>query len=164
MSKILTSVFICTLLLFSVTLEAAPANEKDREEIRALRIEKAKLHAKERLLFLKNALKLKQSQMTAWEAYSNHVKENSSNQMAMAAELRRKHAETGSLPTALELVDANISRLEHKLATAKQQRTVFSELYQVLDAKQRATVDKLTLRKIKKEAREVRKRRPKGRP
>lgn len=163
MSKILQSILLSTLLILSLGVLAAPGNKaQNREEFHALRMEKAKLHAQERLLFLKQSLNLKESQLSAWQAYASHVEENSAKPRSMAGELRKKHEQTGQPPTAIELAEANLLRLENKLVTARQQLAVFSELYQVLDQQQRATVDRLTLRKIKKEARKARGRKQQG--
>ncbi|NNJ73260.1 MAG: hypothetical protein HKP09_08765, partial [Enterobacterales bacterium] len=50
----------------------------------------------------------------------------------------------------------NVNRLERQLAHAQERLTVFSNLYNNLDEEQRATVDKLAIRKVKRQAKKLR--------
>lgn len=156
MSKLILTFLTTALLLVTLSIGAALDSKQDREELRLVKLEQARLNATERLLGLKKMLNIKQNQIKAWEAYKKHVQDNSGIRMRMVDELRRKHDKTGKLPTSIELSQANISRLEHNLAVAKEQLAIFSELYKILDAEQKATIDKLALRKVQNEARKAR--------
>jgi len=150
---------IAGLLLVSVPSQAFNPSAEDKQEFAALKMEQAKLNAKERLLKLKLALNLRPEQMDAWAIYENQVYGNSGNIMQMAAKLRKQKAETGQLPTSIDLAEANIERLKSQLAAAKEGLVAFSGLYNILDDEQRAIVDKGALRRVKKIAQKARKHR-----
>jgi len=145
------------LLLVSMPDQAFNPSEAERQEFATLKMEQAKLDAKERLLKLKLALTLRSEQMDAWTTYENHVYENAGNKRKMAVKLRKQKAETGKPLTSIDLAEANVERLESQLATAKEGLVAFSSLYTILDDEQRTTVDKLTLRRIKEIAKKARK-------
>ena len=159
MSKLMLSVLLSALFAVTGSSIAEQANTKQRQEMQSLRMEKAKIHEQERLLRLKHKLNLEQNQMQAWDAYAAHVEANAGKKMRMVKELRQKTSDKGKLPSSLDLAEANIKRLESQLASAKQRLVIFSDLYQVLDDEQRATIDKLTHRKVRTKAREAREKR-----
>ncbi len=152
---------LISLLLVSVPSQAISPSAEDKQEFAALKMEQAKLHAKERLLKLKLALNLRPEQMDAWATYEKHVYGNAGNKIQMAAKLRKQKAETGQLPTSIDLAEANIERLKSQLATAKEGLVAFSGLYNILDDEQQAIVDKGALRRVKKIAQKARKLRKK---
>ena len=157
MSKFLSIIIISVLLFSSQAIDAGPATAQEREEVRALKHEQMQLRAKARLLRLKKVLNLQEDQMEAWSIYESKILEKSSQIMEMGGNLREKYADTGLRPNSLELAAANIARLEYKLAQAQDRLAIFTDFYQVLNDEQRATVDKLTLRKIRREAQRIRK-------
>lgn len=156
MSKILLIITITALLLTSGSVLANPKTDSERSELRAVKMQQAKLHAKERLIRLKQALKLKDNQMSAWADYEQHVEESGASREAMVKQLRNKHDKTGKPPTSVDLAKLNVVRLEHKLSKAKTQLKAFTKLYTVLDDEQKETVDKLARKKIKHEAKKIR--------
>ena len=156
MSKFLLSILLSTLLLFTTSVAGSPANSADREEMRALKMEQAKLKKEEHLLQLKQALNLQQHQLAAWTTYETHMKENIGNNRQMIQQLKQSQADSGIAPSSLQIAEANVARLEGQLVTAKERLAVFSDLYHVLDAEQQATIDKLTHRKLGKAARKMR--------
>jgi len=157
MFKSTLTLILCGLFLVSVPAFAVEISNKDRQEMQDLKIEQAKLKAKEQLLKLKLALNLKPEQNDSWSAYETYVTKNTGHKMQMAFQLRKQKAETGRLPTSIDLATANINRLESELTTAKERLVVFSKLYDVLDKEQRIKVDKLTLQKVKSIAAKTRK-------
>jgi len=156
MSKLLVAAILGTFLLSSLSISAGPANQKDRQEMQKIKIEQAKLNAKERLIKLKLALNLQNDQMKTWTKYENHMLESAGKKMLMTKKLRRKKKASGKPPTSIDLSKANIARLERQLSAAKEKLDIFSELYTVLNEEQRSTVDKLTLSKVKKAAQKTR--------
>jgi len=157
MYKPLLILSLAGLLLVSVPTQALNPSAEEKQEFAALKMEQAKLNTKERLLKLKLALNLRPEQMDAWTTYENHVYENAGSKMQMAKKLRKQKAETGQLPTSIDLAEANIERLQSELALAKSGLVTFSGLYNVLDDDQRAIVDKIALRRVKKIAQKARK-------
>ena len=154
MSKILLSFILTVVFQLSVSAGSKPANEQKRQEMQSLRMEKEKLHTKERLLRLKHLLNLQENQMDAWSAYEAHVEESAGNKMQMVNDLRNRR--TAGLPTGVELAEANVARLERQLTEAKGRLSAFSEFYSVLNNDQRAAVDKLAHKKVRKAARKAR--------
>ena len=157
MYKPLLILSLAGLLLVSVPTQAFNPSAEEKQEFAALKMEQAKLNAKERLLKLKLALNLRPEQIDAWTTYENHVYENVGSKMQMAKKLRKQKAETGQLPTSIDLAEANIERLQSELALAKSGLVSFSGLYNILDDEQRAIVDKVALRRVKKIAQKARK-------
>ena len=76
MSKKLLIFIVSTFLLSGGVVLAEHKSESEKEELRAVKMQQAKLHAKERLLRLKHALKLNDSQTAAWSDYKKHVEES----------------------------------------------------------------------------------------
>ncbi len=164
MSKLLLTLAISSLALSSLllpsTLNARPSEKAasaDRAELRAIKMEKAKLHTQERLLKLKTALKLNENQMGDWKTYSDYMTSTSNNKLNALVSLKNKLTNAESPPTSIELAKLNITRLENKLSGAKNQLQAFSKLYKILDKAQRETVDKLARRKVHREAKSLRK-------
>jgi len=150
------------LILTSCLMVAAPSfavepNNENRQEMRALKMEQAKLKIKEKMLKLKQALNLQPKQMDAWAAYESHALKNVDNKIQMVSKLRKKRAETKKPPSSIDLAKANIARLENQLTTAKDKLVVFSKFYKVLNDEQKTTIDKLALKKVKHAASKVRK-------
>ena len=160
MSKLLLTLLLSSFILTSVPLIAGSDKNNDREEMRELRAQQAKLHSKERLIRLKTELNLTKEQQSAWAKYEAHAMENSGKRRIMSKRLRKSKADNGSLPTGLELAEANVSRLEQNLSSAKNQLHAFSALYQVLNKEHRTTIDKLTRKRVRSEAKRVRRDRP----
>ncbi len=148
---------LASLLLVSVPSQAFNPSAEEKQEFAALKMEQAKLNAKERLLKLKLALNLRPEQMDAWAIYEEHIYESAGNKIQMAVKLRKQKAETGQLPTSIDLAEANVERLESQLATAREGLVTFSGLYNILDDEQRTIVDKVALRRVKKIAQRARK-------
>ena len=157
MYKPLLILSLAGLLLVSVPAQAINPSAEEQQEFAALKMQQAKLNAKERLLKLKLALNLRSEQMDAWTTYETHVYENAGSKMQMTTKLRKQKAETGQLPTSIDLAEANVERLESELTIAKNGLATFSSLYNILDDEQRAIVDKIALRRIKKIAEKARK-------
>ena len=70
--------------------------------------------------------------------------------------LLKKNDKTGEKATSVDLAKLNVARLEHKLDKAKKQLKAFTKLYNVLDKEQKETLDHMTRKKIKHEAKKVR--------
>lgn len=161
MSRKFFACLISFLLLFAPTLSADPEKKKTQQELRALKMQQSKLQAKERLLRLKQSLNLEESQLQAWQTYSEHMLSQPEKKAKMVATLRQQGKKEG-LPTSIDLADANIRRLEAQLKNAREQRAAFSAFYQALNEEQRSIIDKSALKKVKREARKVRDKRKKA--
>ncbi|MCP3674709.1 MAG: hypothetical protein GY829_09630 [Gammaproteobacteria bacterium] len=161
MSKLLLSIIVTLSLLTTISIQATKPNPENRQELQAIKMEKAKLQTQERLLRLKQTLNLQKQQLPAWSAYEKYMQASTNKQMFKAVDLRKQYYKTGIPPTSIDLAKANIDRLDKKLGLAKERLVIFSALYQELNDEQRATIDKMSLRKVKKAAKEVRKKRNK---
>ena len=75
----------------------------------------------------------------------------------MMSQMQQRRMENRTPPNSLELAEMNVQRLENQLAEARERLSVFTNLYAVLDDEQKQKVDKLSHRKIRKQAKELRK-------
>jgi hypothetical protein len=157
MSKLLSALFISTLLLTQISIYAEDRRSQDRHEMRELKQQENELRAKQRLLQLKSALNLQADQEQAWDKYEISILENMSQKREMTTQLRQKYRNTDQKPNALELAQANISRLESKLADTKDQYLALEEFYNFLNDEQKQMIDKVVQRKIKNAAKKLRK-------
>ena len=157
-SRTLLGLIIGTSCLFSIA-EAKPVRDAEaRAEMMQLRAQKATINAQERMLKLKTALELRENQQSAWNDYEAYMLNELSQKKSMMADVRERRMGKQAPPSSLELAQANVVRLEQQLNNAKQRLVVFADLYNVLDEEQRQTVDRLTHKKVKRMAKELRKR------
>ena len=152
-------------LVCCATIQAEPekANKQRispevRKEMMDLRHQKATIEAQERLLKLKTALNLTDAQIPAWNDYESYMLSEQQDRHAMRSDMQQRRMENRTPPTSLELAEMNVQRLETQLSVARERLSVFTNLYGVLDDEQRQMVDKLSHKKIKRMAREARKR------
>jgi len=152
----ISGIVFSTFALSPLNVSAAEKSDADQTEIRALKIEQAKLHAKKRLLKLKIALDLKDNQMDAWNTYSKTMTDNATKNLQILSKKRQMRSALKTKPSSIDLAKGNVKRLEHKLNQAKVQLAAFSKLYSVLDDQQKEKVDTLARRKIHREAKALR--------
>ena len=157
MSKLLSAILISTLLLTPFSIRAEETTVQNHSEMRELKQQENELKAKKRLLSLKSALKLQSNQAQAWNEYEASILQNINQKREMATLLREKYRNTNQKPNALELAQANVSRLESKLEKTKQQYLALEEFYGHLNDQQKHKIDKAIQRKIKHEASKLRK-------
>lgn len=165
----ITSRALITLLLavglgFS-TIQANPeVSAETRKELLELKSQKAKLAAQERMLKVKTALQIRDDQMAAWNDYEAYMLNEQSERHIMMKEVQERRINKQAPPTSLELAQKNVERLEQQLENAKQRLIVYTDLYNILDDEQRQKLDKMANRKVKRMARELRKRNKPDRP
>ncbi|MFT5452165.1 MAG: hypothetical protein ACI9N9_001653 [Enterobacterales bacterium] len=157
MSKILSTLLVATLLLTPCPISANESTAQNRHDMRELKQQQNELKAKQRLLRLKTSLNLQQDQAQAWDEYKTSILNNINQKREMTTQLRQKYRNTNQKPNALELAQANISRQESKLAKAKQQYADLEVFYGHLNGEQQKIIDKVVQRKIKNEAKKLRK-------
>ena len=138
-------------------VEKRHLNPETRKEMMSLRHQKATIEAQERLLKLKTALDLREEQMPAWNDYETYMLSEQQERHIMMSEMQGRRMENRTPPTSLELAEMNVQRLETQLTKARERLSVFTNLYSALDDEQKQKVDKLSHRKIKKKAKELRK-------
>jgi len=156
MSKRLISLLLTGLLISSFSLIADDSMDKNHQEMRQLKMQQAELAAKQKLLHLKQELNLKESQLKAWEVYQANLLKNAGKKNQITQDLRKKHKDSNTKPTSLDLAKININRLELRLTTAKSQFKALEVFYAQLDHEQQAKIDKMMHRKIQKEAKRLR--------
>jgi len=127
------------------------------EEMIELKTEQAQLKSKEKLLRLKTALNLRENQMSAWNSYENFMMNSSLKISESRVQMHKRRMEQKAPPTSVEMGEMHITKLEEKLANAKQKQAVFSKLYKNLDDTQKQTVDKMAHKKVKRMAKKLRK-------
>ena len=155
-SRTLIGILFVSSIMYG-TVDAKPkADPETRAEMLELRTQKAKLAAQERLLKLKTALELRDNQMAAWNDYEAYMLNEQSQRHSMMADMQQRRINKQAPPTSLELAQKNVDRLEQQLANAKQRLAVFTDLYNVLDANQQKVVDRLAHKKVKRKAKELR--------
>lgn len=148
---------VATALFSFGAVQAQPGWGKGKSpEMMQLKHEQAVLKQQEKLLRLKTALELREDQLSAWNDYETFMLNQQQERHAMMQEIRQRRMENQTPPNSLELGQKNIERLEQKLASAKERLNVFTALYNVLDAEQQQTVDKLAYKKIKRMAKGMR--------
>ncbi len=157
MSKLLSAILISTLLLTQFSINADDRRTQDRQEMRELKQQENELKAKQKILRLKSALNLQSDQGQAWVKYESSILQNMNQKREMATQLREKYRNTNQKPNALELAQANVSRLESKLEESKEQYLALEEFYNQLNDEQKQTIDKVVQRKIKNAAKTLRK-------
>ena len=154
------------IMLFAFTLGAQAAkpkvDEETFQELHNLKGQQSQLETQERLLKLKTALALREEQLSVWGDYEQHMLQSSEMRHTMRGEMRERRMQRQAPPTSLEMAEKNVERLERQLAHAQERLAVFSALYNSLDEEQQATIDKLALRKVKRQAKKLRKMRDKG--
>jgi hypothetical protein len=137
--------------------ERRQLDPETRQEMMALRHQKATIEAKERLLKVKTALNLRDDQMAAWNEYETYMLGAQQERHIMMSQMQQRRMENRTPPNSLELAEMNVQRLERQLAEARDRLSVFTNLYAVLDEEQKEKVDKLSHHKIRKQAKELRK-------
>ncbi len=162
--RILVALLLTTGLAFT-TISANPKVDPDtKRELLELKSQKAKLETQEKMLKVKTALELREDQMAAWNDYETYMLNEQSERHIMMKEMQERRINNEEPPTSLELAQKNVERLERQLENARQRLVVYGNLYSVLDDDQRQKLDKLANKKVKRMARELRKRKKSDRP
>ena len=151
--------FLIVLGLGFTSLQANPqTNAEAKKELLELKTQQAKLAAQERMLKVKTALQLRDDQMAAWNDYEAYMLNEQSERHIMMKDVQERRINKQAPPSSLELAQKNVERLERQLENAKQRLVVYTDLYNVLDDEQRQKLDRMANKKVKRMARELRKR------
>ena len=155
-SRTLAGILFISASMYT-TVDATPNIEPEtRVELLELRTQKAKLAAQQRLLKLKTALQLRDDQMATWNDYEAYMLNEQSQRHLMMADMQQRRLNKQAPPSSLELAQKNVARLEQQLNNARQRLVVFTDLYNVLDADQQKVLDRLTHKKVRRNAKELR--------
>lgn len=161
-TKALAAIALALLLSQNAMAAKPTVDEETWQEMHQLRGQKAEVETKERLLKLKTALKLRDEQMASWGDYETHMLQAGEMRQNMRSAMRDRRMQREAPPNSLELAQQNVNRLEMQLAHARERLAVFSALYNDLDEEQRAIIDKLAHRKVKRNAKKLREMRGRG--
>ncbi len=155
-SRTLIGILFVSSLMYGTVDAKSKADPEKRAEVLELRAQKAKLAAQERLSKLETALALREDQIAAWNDYEAYMLNEQSQRHSMMADMQQRRMNKQAPPTSLELAQKNVDRLEQQLANAKQRLVIFTDLYNVLDDEQQKVIDRLAHKKVKRKAKELR--------